>query len=304
MNIKTTFGLILILCFVKISFGQTERDFIINDSIYPIIHESENYQKVKNRILTLEGIYGYEPELKYSLINYSYQNDDISFFKTEIKILVEKYGFQLIYLNGKESYFDAITKGELSEWFKEMFLTNHFTWMKNNFDKQIDLKKLNELKTKDQLINKYTRKIWNELELDSTQKGKQNKLISDFYFTNISELYEIANSNKKYPSAKSFAIIQNNFYVAEIHNLQAKSNIEQFWTLFYPYFKKAYLNNEITYSIFKTYDQMSFVHFGNQHFGLLEIDKIPEIYKKENLTEVPIFDLEFYRKIKKEFNWK
>lgn len=303
MKIKTTISLILLFLLVFITYGQTERDHIINDSIYPIIHNSENYQEVKNRILNLEKSYGYEPELKYSLINYSFRNNDIQFFKKEVKILVEKYGLQLIYLNGEEFYYDAITKGELAEWFKDMYLTSHFVWMKNNFDKQIPLKKLNEIKTKDQLINKYTSQIWNELELDSTQKSIQNKLISDFYYTNISELYVIANSNNKYPSAKSFAIIQNNFYVAEIHNLQAKSNIERFWTLFYPYFKKAYLNNEITYSIFKTYDQMSYVHFGNQHFGLLEIDKIPEIYKKENYIEVPIVDLDFYKKIKKEFNW-
>jgi len=304
MNRKATFGLILIIFFAYLSYGQTERDIIINDSIYPIIHESENYQNVKNKIFELEKIYGYEAELKYSLINYSYQYNDIGFFKTELTKLVKNYGFQLIYLNGRESYYESITKGELAEWFKKMYLKNHFFWLKNNFDKQIDLKKLNDIKEKDQLINKYTRQIWNELELDSTQKAKQNNLISDFYFTNIAELYEITTKNSNYPNSKNFALVQNNLYVAEIHNLQAKSNFKKYWTLFYSYFKKAYLNNEITYAIFKSYDQMSFVHFGNQRFGLLEIDKIPEIYKKENLTEVPIVDLEFYWKIKNEFNWK
>ncbi|MBU2922208.1 hypothetical protein KO504_12715 [Winogradskyella psychrotolerans] len=304
MNRKATFGLILIIFFAYLSYGQTERDIIINDSIYPIIHESENYQNVKNKIFELEKIYGYEAELKYSLINYSYQYNDIEFFKTELTKLVKNYGFQLIYLNGRESYYKSITKGELAEWFKEMYLKNHFFWLKNNFDKQIDLKKLNDIKEKDQLINKYTRQIWNELELDSTQKAKQNNLISDFYFTNIAELYEITKKNSNYPNSKNFALVQNNLYVAEIHNLQAKSNFKRYWTLFYSYFKKAYLNNEITYAIFKSYDQMSFVHFGNQRFGLLEINKIPEIYKKENLTEVPIVDLEFYWKIKNEFNWK
>lgn len=304
MNIKTTIGLILILFSGNLSFGQTERDIMINDSIYPIMHKAEYYQKAKNRILELEKIYGYEAELKYSLINYSYQNNDIEFFKTELAILVKKYGFQLIYLNGKESYYNAITNGELAEWYKSMFLKNHFIWLENNFDKQIDLKKLNDIKTKDQLINKYTREIWNELELDSTQKTKQNNLISDFYFANISELHKITLDNKNYPTGKTFALVQNNFSVAEIHNLQAKPNIERFWILFYPHYKKAYLNNEITYAIFKNYDQMSFVHFGNQHFGLVKINEIPEVYSKYNLTEIPIVDLEFYKKIKNEFNWK
>lgn len=303
MNIKTTSVLIITILIANISHSQNVRDIIINDSIYPIMYESEHYEDAKNRILAIEKTYGYDPELIYALIDYSYKNNDISFFKTELETLVKKYGFQLIYLNGTEFYYDAITKGQLSEWFKKMFLKNHFIWLKNNFDKQVDLKKLNDLKTKDQLINKYTRKIWNELELDSTQKAKQNNLITDFYLANVSELYEITRKNNNYPNGKNFALIQNDFYVAEIHNLQAKLNIERYWTLFYPYLKKAYLNNEITSAIFKSYDQMSFIHFGYQHFGLLKIDEIPNIYKKENLEDVPIVDLEFYRNIKKEFNW-
>jgi hypothetical protein len=304
MNIKETFGLIILLFFANLSFGQTERDVIINDSIYPIMHESENYQNAKKRILKLEKVYGYEAELKYSLINYSYQNNDIEFFKTELSKLVESYGFQLIYLNGRESYYESITKGELAEWFKKMYLKNHFVWLENNFDKQIDLKKLNDIKTKDQLINGFAIKVGNELKLDSVQKIKKADLLYDFFFSNISELHQITLKYKNYPTGKTFGLVQNSFGVAEVHNLQAKPNIERFWLLFYPHYKKAYLNNEITFATFKSYDQMSFVHFGNQHFGLVKIDEIPEVFMKENLTEIPIVDLEYYEKIKKEFNWK
>lgn len=304
MNITLKLQLILILFSATSTFGQNKRDIIINDSIYPIMHNPSNYLEVKNRILDLEKKYGYEVELKQSLINYSYQNDDISFFKKELSILVEKYGFQLIYLNGREFYYDAITKGELSDWFKKMFLKNHFVWLENNFEKQIDLKKLNDIKNKDQLIDIYTGKVIKEVNLDSIQIVKISNLLSEFFFTNISELNQITIKNDNYPTGKSFALIQNDFNVAELHNLQSKPNIERFWSLFYPYFKKAYLNNEITFITFKTYDQMSFVHFGNQHFGLIEIDKIPDFYKKENMTEVPIVDLEFYKKIKKEFKWR
>lgn len=304
MNITLKYQLIIILFSVNLTFGQNKRDIIINDSIYPIMHNPDNYLEVKNRILSLEKNYGYEVELKYSFINYSYQNNDISFFKKELSTLVEKYGFQLIYLNGRESYYDAITKGELAEWFKKMFLKNHFVWLENNFDKQIDLKKLNDIKNKDQLIDIYTGKVIKEVNLDSIQIVKISNLLNEFFFTNISESNQITIKNDNFPTGKSFALIQNDFYVAELHNLQSKLNIERFWSLFYPYFKKAYLNNEITFGTFKTYDQMSFVHFGNQHFGLIEIDKIPDIYKKENMTEVPIVNLEFYKKIKKEFEWR
>ena len=304
MNITLKFQLILILFSATSTFGQNKRDIITNDSIYPIMHNPSNYLEVKNRILDLEKKYGYEVELKQSLINYSYQNDDIPFFKKELSILVEKYGFQLIYLNGREFYYDAITKGELSDWFKKMFLKNHFVWLENNFEKQIDLKKLNDIKNKDQLINIYTGKIINEVNLDSIQKEKVSDLLYEFFFKNISELHQIATKYDNYPTGKNFALIQNDFYVAETHNLQAKPNIERFWILFYPYYKKAYLKNEITYVNFKSYDQWSFIHFGMQHFGLLDIDKIPPFFNEKNLTEAPIIDLEFYEKMKKEFNWE
>jgi hypothetical protein len=291
------------ILFTNLFFAQNRRDTLIQDSIYPILHNENAYNKVKRLIIKLEKEYGEEPDLKYKLLSNSFKNGDISYFKQELKKLVRNNGLNIIYFKGNESYYEPITIGYLSRWFKRMYLRNHMFWMDHNFLKQIDQKKLNEIKTKDQLVNSFSIKVNNEVKLDSLQKSKILTLLQDFFFENISELYGITRKYNNLPTAKSFAIIQNHYGIALLHNEQAKNNFAKTWTLFYPYYKKAYLNNEIDYVVFINHDNWSYVHNGYQIFGLLKVKNIPDIFKKENLDTVPIIDFKYYDKIRKEFNW-
>jgi len=262
-----------------------------------------NYPLAKKRVLKLEQKYGYEPELKHNLIRHSFRNNDLDFFKKELSILVEKYGYQLIYTKETEPYYITITEGELSSWFKKMYLEKHFIWMKNNFDKQLDLKKLNDIRDKDFLIRKHTNLLSSKLEFDSIQNINKANVMSELDFENIADLYQITQKRKKYPTGKTFALIQKGFGIAEMHNIQAKDNFDRFWLLFYPYYKKAYLNNEISYIHFKNYDSFSYIHHGCQKFGLLNSEDIPDLYMNSGLKEIPLKDFDFYFKILKEFNW-
>jgi len=267
------------------------------------MYTKENYPLAKKRVLKLEEKYGYEPKLKHRLISQSFKNNDIEFFKKELSVLVEKYGFQLIYTKETEPYYTAITEGKLSDWFKEMYLEKHFIWMKNNFDKQLDLKKLNDIRDKDLLIRKYTNLLSRKLEFDSIQNINKKKVVSELDYENIADLYQITQKRKQYPTGKSFALIQKGFGAAEMHNMESKENIERFWVLFYPFYKQAYLNNEISYIYFKSYDSYSFLHYGYQEFGLLNAEEIPEVYMTAGIKEIPLKDFDFYFKILKEFNW-
>jgi len=300
--LKHFFTFIFIIVYSLSTTAQNQRDIIVQDSLSFLVMYT-NYPLAKKRILKLEDKYGYEPELKYRLINQSFRNNDLDFFKKELTILVEKYGFQLIYLSGTEAYYEEITKGELSGWFKEMYLENHFKWMKNNFDKQLDLKKLNDIRDKAFLIRKHTNLLSKKLELDSIQNSNKYKVMSELDFENIADLYEVTQKREAYPTGKSFALIQRGFIRAEINNLEAKENFERFWLLFYPFYKKAYLNNEISYIHFKNYDSYSYIHHGYQKFGLLNSEDIPDLHMNTGLKEVPLQDFDFYFKILKEFNW-
>jgi len=299
---KHLLTIVFIALYTSLVSSQNQRDIIVHDSLsYMVMYT--NYPIAKKRVLKLEEKYGYEPELKHNLIRYSFRNNDLDFFKKELTVLVEKYGFQLIYIKETEPYYTAITEGVLSDWFKEMYLEKHFIWMKNNFDKQLDLKKLNDIRDKDLLIRKYTNLLSRKLEFDSIQNINKVKVMSELDFENIADLYQITQKRKKYPTSKSFALIQRNFTVSEIHNIQAKENFDRFWLLFYPFYKKAYLNNEISYIYFKNYDSYSYVHHGYQEFGLLSVEDFPDTYMSSGLKEIPLKDFDFYFKILKEFNW-
>ncbi len=301
---KYIFTLHFLFFWTTVSFSQNYRDILIQDSIYPLLFVESDYHKVKNLILKLEQNYGEEPDLKYKLLDNSFKNGDYQFFKKELKNLVKHYGVNIIYFKGNESYYKAITEGFLSKWFKNMYLKNHPLWMKHNFLKQIDQKKLNDIKDKDQLVNVFAINIKNETGLDSLQRKKVHALLQDFFFENISDLYVITRKYDAYPTGKSFAVIQNHFGVALIHNYQSVNNFDKTWTLFYPYYKKSYLNTGIDYIAFKNYDNLSYIHYGTQRFGLLDIENIPEIFKKESLDFVPIQDEDFLKEIRKKFHWE
>ncbi len=299
-------GIILFLIMYSTCLSQNDRDKLILDSIEPYINHinltKEQYFQTKKAIGILETDYGYEPDYKYRLLDKSYIFDDLEFFKQELAVLVEKYGFHVAYMSESESYFEAITKGVLKEWFKKMYLEKHFIWLQNNFEKQIDLRKLNELRAKDQLVNKYAAKLPHTLKLDSVQNALNLKYLQDFFYTNITDLYQITNKWSSYPTGKSFAIIQNNFGVVEFHNSQVIENFERYWPQFFPFYKKAYLNNQITYMPFRNHDNFSYLHYGFQKFGLISIKDIPQEYRK-NDDEIPIHDIKFMNEVKRELKW-
>ncbi len=296
----------LYLSFVPRLKAQTNEDLFVQDSIINNLNRldinEKEYYVLKSNILKLENKLGYQPEYKYLLLDKSFQFNDLKFFKIELIELVKNYGFKIDYLSEKEYYFKEIMNGDLSKWFKKMYLKNHFKWLSKNFSKQIDLRKLNELKLKDQLINSMAAKTSLINGLSNDQKEENLKNLSHYFFENALELYRISQKYNFLPTAKNFAVIQNRYGIVEIHNLQSKWNFEKYFDLMFDFYRKAYLNNEITYMIFKNYDNHSYLHAGNQKFGLIKIENIPIDFRKSN-NEIPIIDINFSRKIKEEFKW-
>ena len=302
---KINFFTFFLLSMFFSSFGQNDRDRFIDDSLNTLNNIEINlfeYQTLKKNIAKLESNYGYEPDFKLSLINQSFKVNDLDFFKNELTILVKDYGFKIDYLNESESYFQSIMDGDLSEWFKDMYLTNHFYWLKNNFKKQIDQRKLNELRLKDQLINSYAAKVSLIKNLSVEQQNENLELLGQYFFKNATDLYTISRKNDGLPTAKSFGLIQNNYGIVEIHNLQSKFNYEKYLILFLDFYKKAYLNNDINYMFFRNYDNCSYLHTGFQKFGLIKINDIPKEFRKNN-EEIKVLDFDFSNAIKKELKW-
>lgn len=281
--------------------SQNERDSTIHDIVYPSLYQ--DYKLAKSEILKLEKTYGYETELKYYLINASFAEGDLDFFKAELTTLVKEYGFNFAYEPEDKSYYEAISTGSLAGWFKDMYLKNHVIWLDNNFLKQADLQQLNGLHNKTLIYNKLRYTLDQKVTLDSIQKIEQKKVFEDMAFENLSELYALTRKLDKYPTGKNFALVQNSFASLEYQNFGIERNFEKSWMLFEPFYRKAYLEHAIDYIIYRNYDNYSFIHYKNQRYGLISIFDIPEVYQ-EDMFSVPIRDLEFANKTKTDFNWK
>ncbi|ESU20032.1 hypothetical protein FCR2A7T_14420 [Flavobacterium cauense R2A-7] len=311
MNISIRFLLLFFLFSTSVVISQNYRDKVIYETVYPSFQkarmDTEYYQKAKEAILGLEAQYGYETDLKLTLLEYSYRHKDITFFKEQLEILVEKYGYTISFMKGGELYYDAIFTGELSSWFKPMYLKKHFIWLEHNFDKQFDQRKLYDMELKSQAVHSFASKIMEIKSLDSFQIEAVNAKLNEFKFSNSTTLYGICRKFDFFPSVKNFAVIHSFYNMGLYQNLEIKENIERTWLLFEPYIKKAYLKNDIDYGEYRNYDAFCIKHFGFQKYGLITKESLPLFLRNKDYDEfsaIPIENAFFAEKMKREFGWK
>ncbi|UOK42144.1 MULTISPECIES: hypothetical protein [Flavobacterium] len=299
--------LIIFFSFSVKTYSQNERDKEIKEKILPFLNSESFYNKtkydlVKKDLNELAKKYGYETDLQTRLLNASFHHKDTLYFKAQLSILVEKFGYDIRYTSNKELYYYAITEGNMSSWFKKMYIKNHGIWLENNFEKLIDLHKLNQLQIKDQIINKFASKIYFSSSMSSEQKEIIQKELNSFNLENISELNSIAQKIDYYPNSKRFAVIQNGFQSLLIHNFQQKITMDKTWEYLFPLIKKSYLKFDLDNTIFQNYDFYSYLNNGYQEFNSYTIKDIP-IQLRKNENEIPLKSIETFNKIKKEFNW-
>lgn len=305
--IKIIIAIVIVCLFNVNGNAQNARDIVIKDSVQSIlntdlIRQKADYLKVKSIIIKLEKQYGYETNLKKRLLEAAYEHNDFDFFKQEIAILVKDHGFDVAYLRESENYFTAIMSGSLSAWFKAMYLKNHTIWLDKNFDKQIELRKLNTINEKDQSLTAFAMNVLNVPGLDTLQQKEIKDLLGTYHLKNIEPLTAIATKRKIFANEKNFAVLQNGYDSALIHNFQFKDNMEHVWELLFPYIKASYLKFEITNVLFQNYDFYHYQHYGTQVFDSYTIDQIPEQFRKNN-EPIPVKDIVWLKKIKKEFKW-
>lgn len=111
---------------------------------------------------------------------------------------------------------------------------------------------------------------------------------------------KISKKSNCFVLSKKFPIIQNNLNSAIIHNFQM--NIDDSWSLLYPYIKTAYKNNEIDNVIFQNYDFYRYLKDGYQEFNSYKIEQIPFDFRK-NQDPIPLKDVDFFNEFKKEMIW-
>lgn len=303
INMKNHF--VKLFLFVSIfCFSQTKRDSILKNAVILPINQgfsgnNNNYLKSYSILNQLDLEYGYEKYLHKRMLEYSYRFNDTLSFKSDLTILVKEFGFKIDLLSGDEIYYNAIIDGELSIWFKEMYLKNHLIWLNENFNKLKDLRKLNDSNIKDQALAKLASILIN-VKLNTNDSITVFNAINRFNLENINVVYEISKKYDIYVNSKKFPIIQNGLDTVLVHNL--RDNTDYTWNLLYPYIKKAYINNEVDNVIFQNYDFYCFLKNGYQEFNSYSIEQIPEQFRK-NKKEIKLKSTEEFQIIKKEFKW-
>lgn len=298
--------LISLLLFIHHSVNaQTYRDTLTSKIIYNFPKEETNYQKLKADIKELEHLEEKpNPEILHNKLSIIYKFKDITYFKEVLTLLTRKYGFNISYSSGYENYYDAIINGDLAIWFKEMYIKNHSEWLSENLDKQIDIYRLNNLKEKDQLVHKAILGIQNIKGLTEEQKNELNRIDGVYFNKNLETLVEVSNKIDNLPTGNSIALIQNHYGIVETHAMQNPSTFENTWQVLLPYYKKAYLNKNISSLYFRNIDSHMYRYNGKQLFNLLKIEDVPESWRNNpNDKEILLIDPDQTKKLRKELGW-
>lgn len=302
MKIILSFSLIL---FSLLNVAQTKRDFLLKDSIIKPINSKQlldknTYKKTYSLLKNIDNEFGYEKDIHFKILEYSYFHNELHDFKSNLTILVKEHGLKVDYLTTNENYYNDLMNGKLSNWFKKMYLKNHLKWVENNFDKLNDIRALNEINIKDQTLAKLSN-VMLDVNLNQSDSIKIYTVIQRLNAENLQLIYKISEKNNCFILSKKFPVIQNNLNSAIIHNFQM--NLDDSWNLLFPYIKTAYKNNEIDNVIFQNYDFYRYLKDGYQEFNSYKIEQIPFDFRKDQ-DIIPLKNVDFFNEFKKEMKWE
>jgi len=301
---KKLFLLSTLFC-LHLANAQTYRDSLITDIHRNYAKEDSAYQKLKADIKALEKLEEKpNPEILHAVLTHSYKLKDVDYFKEVLTLLTRKYGFNLSYASGYEDYYNAIIKGDLAIWFKEMYIKNHSEWLSENLDKQIDIYRLNNLREKDQLVHRTVISIQEIKGLADEQKIELNRIDDANFNRNLDTLLEISNKIDNLPTGNSFALIQKHYGIVETHAMQRPNTFEKAWQGLLPFYKKAYLNKNISSLYFKNIDAHMYEYNGKQIFNFLNI-RNGSNGERNNISEkeIPLVNPEQTKKLRQELGW-
>ena len=133
MKIILSFSLIL---FSLLNVAQTKRDFLLKDSIIKPINSKQlldknTYKKTYSLLRNIDNEFGYEKDIHFKILEYSYFHNELHDFKSNLTILVKEHGLKVDYLTTNENYYNDLMNGKLSNWFKKMYLKSIEEKMKN-----------------------------------------------------------------------------------------------------------------------------------------------------------------------------
>lgn len=283
--------LIILSLTLNIGICQNKSYQIYEDSIYPSVEK--DYQKAKNTYQKYDKIYQFDPIYTLSFLEFVIENDDIAFFKKEIKKLIKLYGYSysLIDTSGTAMVTplnQQINSKKIYNWLAFKSQKHHPKWVRKNPNAAFQGVLLNTLFTKDQLTRKISFDFFPVMkEMDSICYANfvnvYDSLLTAIDANNIISLqnacikndnYLLNNFDNGYLSSRIVGLIIS-------HNLKRGKYLNETWERLYPFVEQAYIDGKISDVLLHEYDFNLNKHYGYQYYGTLGV-------------EVPINDMETF----------
>lgn len=251
----------LIVIFLTLSlFGISQNPSfrIIFEEIYPII--STDYFKAKQMLIDVEKKYEIDPAEKLLFLYESLRQNDTSYFKSEMKGLMENNGYR--YSKRERSLDDNLTilinEKNLEDWMFTQSDSLYPIWVKNN-PRAFEIRR----KIDAMIILDQTRGYFYDMDSTCGSYSELEKLD----YSNFIDLISLADKNGILPNHIDHGV--GTYYTWEIillHNLKTDHFFEN-WERILPYIEKTYFAGKIGDDLFRLCDQWMVRLFGYQYYG-------------------------------------
>lgn len=257
----------------------------MNDSVFNLL-EFNKYDLAKEKYLSISKKFKIDPDYQLFFLKYSLINNDLKFFKKNIKILIKNYGLHInetdsLVEDDRYTFLTHCNNIQIKNWLYKTSLKKHKVWIfKNSKSHNISLLLKNAIE-KDRLVRVITFTLYPKITiLDSisfqTVKNSYDLSINEVDTKNfllIKELIKV--NNNEIPNNFDNGIgIFGKISLIICHNLKRGINIENITKHIYPSLEKAYLQNKISEEMFYILDQKLYLYYGYQCYGTLS-DSIP-----------------------------
>lgn len=270
--------LVSLLLMSNLGISQNNSFRIIFDSINPIV--SDNYPKAKRIMRSLERKYQVDPAEKLNFLYVSLENNDIHYFKREIKKMLKYHGFKFSKHDKsrnsfQNSFVELVNSKQLGDWLCEKSDKYYPRWIKNHPEAFEIKRKIDELFIKDQMrVDIYIQdSLCSQIILGQINAIDKN---------NLKSLLQLCDSKGILPNHIDHGV--GTYYPWQtilLHNMKSDDFFEV-WEEILPYIEKTYFAGKIGDDLFRLYDQMLHQFFGYQFFGF---EKNAPIKDPEHLIE-------------------
>lgn len=258
------------------SCSQNESYALFEDSILPLA--SENYAKSKKIYLERKNHLSYDPSDVALYLTYSLQNNDVTFFKSEICKLFKHFGYYYSYsdttgISMINTLNQEIVSHDMAHWMVKKSNKYFPKWISKNPNYFQLQKTLEAIHTSDQLVRRIGISS-KDSSCVSTWKNSYDSVLASIDLKNIIQLQTLCIQNNftlpnNYENGYS---TYNQIMFIVFHNLKQGTNINATWQRLGAYIEQAYLDGKISSNFFYTYDYYLNIYQGMQYYGTLGAD--------------------------------